>query len=187
MKTAKIFLCGMYLHFLLSIGVIAGLVFLGNRGEQGGQWNASMLVLLLCYLLMAAVLQITGCICAGAAIAAYKQREDKKLRKAMKMLKLGSIPFFILNFILSTVVFGAIAAAPPGFGIILAPIPVIFTCALIVESGCVGICYVMYLRTHPVNGRRPLGIHYLLQLISLLDIISTIVILARYKQESKEQ
>lgn len=179
MKTAKLFFICIYTHLILSIAVPIGMFFISQRG-----WDQIGMILVEFYFLMVVVVHIVGWISVGAAVSAYRREEYDQIRKAWKLLKLGTIPFYILNFLYSFFIWFLLVGASRGILIILVPIPIIFTCLLIVESGCVGWCYIKYLRKRPKpeNGRRPSRIHYLMQVVSVFDMISTVVLLRKYKE-----
>lgn len=181
MKSAKLFLFGMYLHLLLSIACPIGILYFGLEAQA---WTPPAVMLLLFYLAMIAVVQIVGWICVGCAAAAYRRNRADQLRQGWKLLKLWSIPFYMLNFLYSLFAWFILVGASRGILFLLIPIPIAITCLMIVQSGCVGICYIMYLRKQPENGGKPFGMHYVFQLLSVLDIISTIVILRKFKPEN---
>ena len=181
MKSAKLFLFGMYLHLLLSIVAPIGILYLCWEQQR---WTAPAVLLLVFYLAMIGVVQILGWICVGSAVAAYRRNRADRLRKGWKLLKLWSIPFYVVNFIYSLFAWFILVGASRGILFVLVPIPIVITCLMIVQSGCVGICYIMYLRKQPENGGKPSGVHYVLQLLSVLDVISTIVILRKFKPEN---
>lgn len=178
MKTAKLFLTGMYVHLILSAVIPIGIL-------SAGEWNHISYGLFFFYLFMIGVIQLTGWICAGCSIAAYRKGYGEKLKKSVKILKLYSIPFYLLNFIVSFVYWFFILAGSRGILFFLIPIPVAITCLMIFQTGCVGICYIMYLRKRPKNRRKPSGIHYLMQLISVLDVISTIYVFHKYAADER--
>ena len=175
-KLAKIFLTGMYLHLVLSIAVPVGMLYFGDGG-----WNVTVVGLFAFYLAMAALVHIAGWGCVVAAVTAYRRNEADKLRQSWKWLKLWSIPFYVLNFLYSFFVWFVLVGASRGIMIVLVPIPVIFTCLLIVQSGCVGICYIMLLRKE--CRKPPSGVYYVLQLLSVIDIFDTIFVLKNYREE----
>ncbi len=176
MKTAKLFLSGMYLHLVLSIAVPLGILcFSADRG-----WNSASIGIFLFYLFMIVVIQLIGWMCVAMAAKAYRHGESALLRRSLKILKLYSIPFYVLNFSYSCLAWFVLIGASRGILFLLVPIPVLVTCMMIFQSGCVGICYVMCLRRQPENRGKPSGIHYLLQLISVLDVVSTVMLLRRY-------
>jgi len=173
MKIARVFLTAMYLHLALSIAL--PIVLLGQ-----GAWNTVSVAALVTYLVTVAAVQILGWVCVGTGVYACQKGKTEKLKRGWRLLKLGAIAFYILNFIYSFLLWFALVGASRGVMIFLVPIPVFFTCMLIVQSGCLGCCYIRYLRKQPENGGKPAGIHYLLQLISVLDVVSTIVLLKKY-------
>lgn len=168
----------MYLHLVLSAVTPIGILL-------AGEWNLVSYGLLFFYLLMIAVMLIAGWICVGCSVAAYRMGYGEKLRKSIKLLKLCSIPFYLLNFIVSFVYWFFIVAASRGILFFLIPIPIAITCLLIFQTGCVGICYIKHLRKQPENQKKPSGIHYLMQLVSVLDVISTICIFRKYAADGK--
>lgn len=181
MRSAKIFLVGMYIHIFLSIAVPVSMIVLKDQC-----WSGVGIGLLLVYLLMAGAVQLLGWISAGMAVSAYRSGEWEKLIKGWKLLKFWSIPFYVLNFIYSFFAWFALVGASRGLLIFLVPIPVLFTCSMIVQSGIYGVCVVKYLRripekaAGPGDGCRPSPVHYALQLVSVLDIVSTVILVKKY-------
>ena len=110
MKTAKLFLAGMYVHLLLSAAATIGILYLG--WEKKG-WNRSNAALLPAFLLMTGLVQLLGWIHAGASISAYRRNDMARLRSGWRTLKLGAVPFYILNFIWSSLAWGPLWP-PPG-------------------------------------------------------------------------
>lgn len=181
MKSAKVFLWAMYVHLVFSIAVPVGIVV--SCIDEG--WNGVGIGLLLLYCLETVAIQVIGWACAGLAVAAYRKGQWEKLLLGWKLLKLKSIPFFVINFIYSVLVWFILVGASRGILILLVPIPIIYTCTMVFQSGCVGICYIKYLRKHSESGNRPSGIHYVLQLMAVVDLVSTAVILKKYGKASK--
>ena len=175
MKSAKVFLTGMYVHLFLSIAIPISIFCFCLDG-----WDMLGIGLIFFYLFMIVAVQIMGCVCFVMAIDAYRRNEYDKLFNGWKMLKLGAIPFYIINFLYSFIVWFILVGASRGILILLVPIPIIITCLMIVQSGGVGICYIMYLRKQFESDKKPSSIHYIMQVISVLDIISTIIILKKY-------
>ncbi|WP_300639057.1 DUF6652 family protein, partial [uncultured Oscillibacter sp.] len=143
MKTAKLFLAGMYVHLLLSAAAPIGILYLG--WEKKG-WNRSNAALLLSFLLMTGLVQLLGWIHAGASISAYRRNDMARLRSGWRMLKLGAIPFYILNFIWSSLAWGALVAASRGTLLPLVPIPIGVTWLMVIQSGVTGWLYIRCLR-----------------------------------------
>ena len=176
-KSAKVFLAGMYLHFVLSIAVPIGILYFSD----GEGWNSMGIGLLEFYLRIIAAVQLAGWVCVAVGVASYRKNKASELRQSWKLLKLWSIPFYVLNFIYSLFAWLLLIGGSRGLFALLIPIPIIITCLMIVQSGCVGICYIMLLRKR--YGNKPARIHYVLQLLSVVDIISTITILKSYKDD----
>ncbi|MBS4959902.1 MAG: hypothetical protein KHZ62_03665 [Clostridiales bacterium] len=179
MKSAKLFLFGMYMHLVLSIAVPVGILHWCIKG-----WNAVGIGLFFLYLATAILIQIEGWVCVGSAVAAYRLNRIHQLRASLKQLKLYSIPFYLFNFIYSFFVWFILIGSSRGILFFLVPIPIFFTCLMIVQSGCIGICYIRYLRQQTDNRKKPSIVHYILQLISIFDVFSTIYLLINFKEES---
>ena len=176
MKSARVFLWSMYVHLLFSIAVPVGIVV--SCIDEG--WNGVGIGLFLCYLLEVFAVQIIGWVCVGMEVVTYKKEQWERLFQGWTLLKLRSIPFFVINFLYSVVVWFILVGGSRGILILLVPIPVVYTCTLVFQSGCVGICYIKYLRKYLEEGNRPSGIHYVLQLLAVADVVSTVVIRKRY-------
>lgn len=188
MRSAKIFLAGMYTHLVLSIAAPICIVY-------RGRWESFTAGLFFFYLVMIAAVHVTGWVCAGMGVYAYQSGRYEQLRQGWKLLKLWSIPFYILNFLYSVLAWGALIGASRGLMLLFIPIPILITCSMIIQSGCVGICYIRYLRKQApeetrtlcpsaapsaVSSAVPSAFHYLLQLVAVADMISTWIVLRRY-------
>lgn len=173
MKSAKLLLAGMYLHLLLSILVIFILIIYIQEPVSG--------LFFIFYLFMIAVVLCIGWIAVAISFSAYNKEQYLMIKKSWKLLKIGSIPFYILNFIYSFIVWFCLVGASRGIMIILVPIPIIITYSFIIQSGCIGAFYIRRLRKNPDIVINVNAIHYLLQFISILDIISTMILLHKYE------
>lgn len=182
MKSAKLFFIGLHIHLILSILVVVMLFI--------DQWGALGTLFFGFYLLMIAVVVITGWVSVVMAFLANRDQKYNELKKAWLLLKLGSIPFYIVNFFYSFFVWFVLVAASRGIFIIFVPIPIILTCTFIYQSGCVSAFYINSLRyklmikssASPYLHQNISSIHYLLQFIPILDVISTLVIWNQCKQ-----
>lgn len=170
MKSARVFLAGMYLHLVLSIGTPIGILSFSDS------WDSFSVGILCLYLAMIAAVQVSGWVCVAIAVTRYRRQPDV-IRRGWKLLKLWSIPFYLINFVYSVFAWFILLAASRGMIFFLLPIPFIITCLMVVQSGCVGICYLMYLRRLPGSGGKPSKIHYLMQLIPIADVVSTGLVL----------
>ena len=173
MKTAKLFLAGMYVHLLLSAAAPIGILYLG--WEKKG-WNRSNAALLLSFLLMTGLVQLLGWIHAGASISAYRRNDMARLRSGWRTLKLGAVPFYILNFIWSSLAWGALVAASRGTLLPLVPIPIGVTWLMVIQSGVTGWLYIRCLRE---SGEDAAILHSVCQFIPVLDVLSTLLLLRR--------
>lgn len=173
MKTAKLFLAGMYIHLVLSVAAPIGILYLGWGGAGWGRSNS---MLLLVYLLAIGMVQLLGWISVGAAVSAYRRNDMACLLSGWRTLKLGAIPFYILNFLWSVLAWGAIAAASRGIFLLLVPIPVGITWLMVIQSGFTGWLYIRCLRE---SGEDAAVLHSVCQFLPVLDVLSTLLLLRR--------
>lgn len=172
MKTAKLFLAGMYLHLALSVAAPIGILCLGWRAG----WNRANAGLLVFYLVMVGLVLLLGWISAGAAVSAYRCDALDRLLSGWRMLKLGAIPFYLLNFAWSFFVWGSLAAASRGVFLLLVPIPVGITWLMILQSGVSGWLAIRCLRERGEDiGTLPV----ICQFLPVLDVLSTLLLLRR--------
>ena len=178
MKSAKLFLAAMYLHLALSVVVPLAVLL-------AGEWTAFGEGLFVFYLFFIGASQILGWVAVAMTARAGGRGETDRVLRAWRLLKLGSIPFFVMNFLYSLAVWFVIVAASRGIFLIFVPIPVAITCFFILETGCVGCIAVKALRRQPppVPGK----VHYFLQLLPVADVISTLVLLRRQKARTTSQ
>lgn len=175
MKSARAFLIGIYVHLLWCVSIILVPIFFGHL-EVG---IILMKAVEYGIILEGIIVLIVGGVSVICAKIAGKQGEYENVKKGWKLLKLATIPFYILNFAYSVFAWGMLVGASLGFAIFLVPIPIVFTCTMIVMSGLIGHTYIKYLKREKDIDIS--GIHNLLQLIPVLDIISTIIILRKDK------
>lgn len=173
MKTAKLFLAGMYVHLVLSVAAPIGILYLGWGGAGWGRSNS---MLLLVYLLAIGMVQLLGWISVGAAVSAYRRNDMACLLSGWRTLKLGAIPFYILNFLWSVLAWGAIAAASRGIFLLLVPIPIGITWLMVIQSGFTGWLYIRCLRE---SGEDAAVLHSVCQFLPVLDVLSTLLLLRR--------
>lgn len=65
-------------------------------------------------------------------------------------------------------------------------LPVLFACQLIIQSGCTGVIYIKFLRKQH-SEKTPSAVHYLLQLIPVLDVVSTLIVLKKYGEVTVQE
>ena len=107
MKSAKLFLAAMYLHLALSVAVPLVVLF-------AGEWTVLGQGLFTFYLFFIGVSQLLGWVAVAMAARAGGRRETDRVIRAWRTLKLGSIPFFVLNFLYSVAVWFVFVAASRG-------------------------------------------------------------------------
>ncbi|MCI8284961.1 MAG: hypothetical protein HFE90_06840 [Firmicutes bacterium] len=190
MKSAKIFLILMYVHLALSVAVpIALIVILSVSAETlFGQSKANVSGwLLMFYFVCIFIVLAAGWVSVGCAVYEYNRGRYEKVRDGWKKLKLWSIPFYMMNFCYSVFAWFLLVGGSRGIAFIFIPIPIAITCTMIFQSGCAGWCYIRYLNRRSENSVRVSGGHYLLQVIPVLDIISTVFLLKQENQTSVER
>lgn len=178
MKSAKVFLIGMYVHFAASVAFPVAIFF----ACAGSGWTPLGVGLLIAYLLEVAAVQLAGWAAVVCAIRLSRRREMGKLRQGWRLLKFASIPFFIANFFYSALIWFLLTAASRGLFGFLIPIPVWITWQMIVQSGFVGWRWLKQTRLELEDGPRPGKLHYLWQILPVTDVIDTAVLLRRYRE-----
>ena len=123
-------------------------------------------------------------------IRLYKNREYNSMRTYMKVLKLGSIPYFVLNFIIYFLLFMLFFAASRGL-IMFTPtpllflIPIFFTYLNVLFTSFYGLGFIATISKEKKLSKGKMLIHVLLQLCFVLDVISTIILLREYKVDKQ--
>ena len=84
--------------------------------------------------------------CAALALIAYRRNQADQLRQSWKLLKFWSIPFYVLNFLYSLLIWFVLIVGSHGIMVFLITIPIMLNCILVIPSGCVGTSYIMLLR-----------------------------------------
>lgn len=124
--------------------------------------------------------QVIGWICAVLAVKMFLQSQTEQLSKAWVLLKIKTVPFYILNFAVCLMVGLGLSLATAGLLSFIIIIMIIYTCTFIVQSGFFGAANIILLRRK--YGKEQISaIHYFLQFISVLDVISTIILLRKIK------
>lgn len=178
MRSAKLFVLGLYVHLALSVVTPIGILYLG----WGEGWNDANARLAVFYLVMVFAVQALGWVSAAMAALAYRKGRTERLLAAWRTLKFGTVPFYALNFLWSVLVWGAFTAASRGVFLLLVPIPVFITCLSVVQSGVTGWLSIRSLRE---EGRELSVVHSVLQFLPVLDVLDTLVLL-RYGKPSTE-
>lgn len=125
-------------------------------------------------------IQVIGWICAVLAFKMFMQSQTEQLSKAWILLKIKTIPFYILNFVVCFMVGFGLSLATAGLLSFIIILMIIHTCTFIVQSGFFGAANIILLRRK--YGKEQISaIHYFLQFISVLDVFSTIILLRKTK------
>lgn len=167
MRKAKVLRFLMYMHLLASIAAPFMAVFFANKYKAASGW-----LIILIYVILIFSIQIYGWFCSVNARKLLKQGNISELREAWLLLKLKTIPFYILNYIYSFLIWFVIVAASRGIFIIFAWIPFAVTCSFIIQSGIYGYCYLKHVRDEhimDVNNKQ-----LIIQFVPVLDIFGTL-------------
>lgn len=179
MKLVKTFFVMLYVQLVLQYGIIP-VMFLGmdDTGEFKIWTHFYFAVVLISFV----AVQVVGCISAVSAVKMHLNSEHEVLKESWLLLKLKTIPFYILNFIYGLAYIIGIIGASRGL-VVMAVIPILipiwYTCAFIVQSGFFGAANVAFLRKE--YGDRISAIHYVLQFVPVLDVVSTLIVRKKVK------
>ena len=170
----------LYIQLALQYCIISIVLFgLDENGEFRVWTHFYFIVALLSFI----AVQVVGCICAVSAVKMHMKSKYEALEKSWTLLKLKTIPFYILNFIYGLAYTVALIGASRGMVVLfIFPllIPIWYTCAFIVQSGFFGAANVAMLRKK--YGDKISLIHYVLQFVPVLDVISTIILKSKCKK-----
>lgn len=178
-KLVKSTLVGLYLNLIFVIGAWIFL-FWGLANDNYIIW-----ILILFSLAVTGIINIV--LTAKNIINSYlyyKNRDYNDLRRYMKILKFGTIPYLIVNFVFNLLIFLLFFAASRGL-IVFSPIPMFFlipislTYLTVLFTSCYGIGLIIYLWKDTSMLRMPI-IHVLMQVCFILDVVDTIILLMKY-------
>ena len=179
------------LNFLASISIILGAVIL-EQVPLDLDWVYPILLVSwiagICLTFVA--LLVLSLLHLAKAVRHLANGEAAPLRQGMRAMKLGSIPYFLLNFLYFILLAIVLLMGTRGL-VIMTPIPLLFgvvvgmTYLVMLGNSVYGVCYVFHLRNQSriTNGKAVL--HIILHGIFVLDILDTIILLARHKEHNK--
>lgn len=180
MKLVKAFFVMLYIQLALQFGFFPVLGF--GMDEETGEMKIWATIFLIALVISFVAVQIVGCLSAATAVKMYIKSEYNPLKKSWLLLKLKTIPFYILNFIYDLAYIVVIIGASRGLAV-MAVIPILlpiwYTCAFIVQSGFFGAANIATFRKK--HGDKISLIHYFLQFIPVLDVFSTIILIRKLK------
>lgn len=182
MKLVKSFFVMLYIQLALQYGILPALGY--GTDEATGEMKIWAIIFFIVLTISFIAVQVVGCLSAATAVKMYIKSEYDPLKKSWLLLKLKTIPFYIFNFIYGLAYTVVLIGASRGL-VVMAVIPILlpiwYTCAFIVQSGFFGAANIILLRRK--YGKEQISaIHYLLQFISVLDVISTIILLKKTKK-----
>ncbi|GKU25150.1 DUF6652 family protein [Clostridium folliculivorans] len=183
MKNVKNTLIGLYFNLFI---VILSLLFL-LRGLTHSNMYAWLKWIFVFALIVSETFNIVFAgINAVNSFILLKNSDYNSMRKNMKALKFGVIPYFVINFIIYALLFLLFFAASRGL-IVFTPIPLLFLIpvffayltVIFTSSYGIGFSLILYKEKRIKTGK--LVLHMLLQLCFVLDVIDTIILVSKNK------
>ena len=113
----------------------------------------------------------------------YKNNNIKLLFKKMKRIKLGLIPFWIINFICYLPISIFLIVVGHGFGFIIVPIFIFASYTVLCLTSIFSVTYLKSLHKNGIITFKQCIIHSLLQFIFVIDIIDTIYIIRKWGKQ----
>lgn len=166
MKKPLFFLISLYsIFFTMFVFVIIGIL---NKKLYMDNIQYIFTLILINFLIVIAV----GIINILFSRRLFLQKDELKLITILKILKFGSIPFFVIFFILSVI----FLAVSHGFGFLIAPFLILFAYFVLIVSSCFGLAYIGLLKKNRIISRTTKMVYQLMLICFVLDIICTIVI-----------
>lgn len=185
MKLIRNLLIGLYTNISLIILLLV-LIFMSSSNSSIGGWK---LLVVLCATVISSILSVIfGVRNIMNTYRLCKNNEYNSLRKYMKVLKFGSVPYFIINFIVYFLIFLIFFMGTRGM-IIFTPIPLIFifiiffTYLAVIFTSSYGIGFLVIVKKEKGIKLGSIIFHILFQLCFVLDVVDTMVILIKYKGE----
>ena len=175
------FLVVLYLYLFSILAEIGGLYYFlkAPSAFSKGLAAAAALFMLLCFAAVVTLIILN----ISCAVRYFREKDGILLRQAMKGMKLGSIPFFIINFLVCLMIAAVIFGASRGFAVFLPWVwnwvlcAVASTYIIMAGSSCYGIALARLLRQNGSLSRKQMSVHIVLQLIFGLDVIDTLELL----------
>jgi hypothetical protein len=110
----------------------------------------------------------------------YRKNDTELLFKKMKRVKIGLIPYWIINFICYVPISVVVLLAGHGFGFIIVPIFIFASYMVLCLTSLFSILYLLNLNKNNRISKKQFIIHALLQFIFVVDIIDTIYIIIKW-------
>ena len=185
MKSVKSLLALLYLNTVYLV-IIDGMIVLSMRGADYHAGEKAFPCVLIAGAAWTVLFLTAAVINTVQAVRLAARNDAIELRKRMKLLKMGAVPYFLLNFILAGALFLVFFAASHGFGIFLVPLPFFLTWVAAVATSVYGIGFITVLnRSGSYDGGR-LTLHIIMQFSLVLDVVSTFILL-RKSRDARSQ
>jgi len=129
------------------------------------------------FLLWFAVYFVFSVINIVSLIFDYKNNNLEILFNKMKRIKMGIIPYWVINFICYIPISAILLIAGHGFGFIIVPIFIFASYTVLILTSIFTIVYLKLLRKNNIIMKNQFIIHTILQLFFVIDIIDTIYLI----------
>lgn len=174
MKLIRAYFVMLYVQVILQLSIVPSIKYF----PENKSFNLFIFLHVFALISVFCITQILGCLSASLAVKMYWHSEDDKIRKALILLKIKTVPFYLLNLVYGLIYTLFITFVSMGMALVLivpVMIPIWYTCAFVVQSGFFGAAAVARLRKNYGNciSKR----NYVLQFIPILDVINTVFLL----------
>jgi hypothetical protein len=112
----------------------------------------------------------------------YRKNDTELLFKKMKRVKIGLIPYWVINFICYLPISVVMLLVGHGFGFLIVPIFIFASYMVLCLTSLFSILYLLNLKKNNNISKKQFIIHTLLQLIFVVDIIDTIYLIIKLKK-----
>lgn len=187
MKKTVLFLVSLYLYLICLFVFVRIQLTPAAMGDD----NSSLSLFEKCFywvwIGIAVLLLISYIINFIYAIKDFLKRDIWYSRKMMLSMKMGTIPFFIINFLFFVVVLGFIILISRGLGVILLPIvPVVVTVTylILLLTSVYSILFLIRLRRLNLINTAVLVTHIILQLFFVVDTIASLYLAKTFSQKN---
>jgi len=190
MKKVNILLAVMYVNTLLLAITSFGYMIVKKHFENQCNIFEHLPKMFAIWFVIFIVISIINII---SVIRDYKKNNTEVLFKKMKRVKMGLIPFWIINFICYIPISIVFLFIPPGvlplIGWAFIPLFVLASYIVLCLSSSFSFSYLLHLKKNNILSTKQLVIHTILQFIFVVDIVDTICIiqLSRVKFIAKKQ
>jgi hypothetical protein len=110
----------------------------------------------------------------------YRKENSEILFRKMKRVKIGLIPFWIINFICYFPISIILLVAGHGFGFLIVPIFIFLSYTVLLLTSIFSILYLLNLKKKNIIIQGQFIKHSILQLLFVFDIIDTIIIIKKW-------